>query len=384
MKVDWTLEESDLDAILTEAELIRIHQPKFNIQLKDDKSPLYIFITNEKFPRVLTLRKTQLPDNPGKKTVFGPYPSSYQTKKVLRIARKAFPFCNTRKNKKQKKACFYSHLSLCPGACTGQVTRSQYAQNINNLKLFLSGKKKSVIKKIESQMKKQAQQLKFEKAAKLREQLKTIQTFSQVPASINWLDTSQSHKLQNVKSRLLLYKTISPFIIKKDKYPPENPFSRIESYDISNLQGKHATGSMIVFINGLPLPSQYRRFRIRWIDEPNDTVMLSEVVYRRFKHRNWPNPELIIVDGGKAQVRAVKRSLASYGLHHKIPVIGIAKQSENLIFHKNVFHVLKLSKRSPALKLVMHLRDEAHRFAKNYHILLRQKSLTQETNVLNT
>ena len=380
MRLKWTREKSDLEAVLTEAEMIRAHQPKFNIRLKDGKTPLYILIANEEFPRVFTARKTQLPTLSGRRTTFGPYPSAFQAKKVLKLARKAFPFCNASPvQKKRKKACFYAHLNLCPGACTGKVTKKEYAQNINNLRLFLTGKRRKIVKEIEKEMKEAAKDLRFEKAGELKDQLDAILMITQSPSVATWEETAELTDNKQEKARVLLWKTLAPLIARTNSQLPKNPFARIEAYDISNLSGKQATGAMIVFTNGQPDPAQYRRFRIRFTSEPDDPSMLYETLIRRIKHRKWRLPELIVVDGGKAQVKAVKQALATAGLHHRIPVVGIAKRFEHIILKKQVYHVLKLPTTSPALKLIMHLRDEAHRFAKGYHTLLRQKEFTSQT-----
>lgn len=377
-KLKWTTEQSDFDAILSEAEMIRAFQPKFNFRLKDDRSPLYIVFTKETFPRVLTARKSDLGSYKSIKKVFGPYISTYQTRKVLNLLRRAFPFCNASKfQKKRKKACFYRHLGLCPGVCTEEISEKDYSKIIDNLQLFLKGEKPKILKDLEKKMKQAADNLQFEKAQEIKNQIQAIHNLSKTPSPISWEESLELTDSQLHRDRLILYKTLAPIFAASKIRPPKNPFRRIEAFDVSNISGKFATGSMVVFTQGKPNPSEYKRFRIRLSsEEPNDPYMLAEIISRRIKHREWKLPELIVVDGGKTQVKAAKKALASFGLHHRIPVIGIAKRFENLIIHKNVFHVLNLPKSSPALKLIMRTRDEAHRFAKGYHRVLRQKELT--------
>ena len=375
-RLKWTTVESNLDAIISEAELIRTHQPKFNLRLKDDKTPLYILLTKEEFPRVLMVRKTQLPEYSGKYRIFGPYTSSYQTRIVLRLVRRIFPFCNaTLRQKQHKIACFYSHINLCPGACTGRVSSQEYARNINGLRQFLMGKRKSLAKSLKGEMQTAAKELNFERARTIRDQLVMLEHVIQAPIAATWLDAERVADADHLQSRITLWKTLSPFIEKKSAHVPQKPFERIEAYDISNLSGKQSTGSMVVFTQGKPDISQYRRFRIRQISQCNDPQMMEETIQRRIAHREWRIPDLIVVDGGTQQLKAARQALASKGLQHSIPVIGIAKRFEELVIYKQIVHFIRLPKDSASLLLIMHIRDEAHRFAKRYHTLLRDKSL---------
>src|SRR3989344_3678289 len=372
----WTIVESDLDAIISEAELIRTHQPKFNLRLKDDKTPLYILLTKEEFPRVLMLRKTQLPDYPGRFRIFGPYTSAYQTRIVIRLVRRIFPFCNATPRQKQHHiACFYSHINRCPGACTGRISPQEYARNINGLKQFLMGRRKSLAKSLKGEMQSAAKELNFERARTIRDQLMMLEHVTQAPVAITWLDGVGAADSDHFQSRMNLWKTLAPFIEKISARFPQKPFARIEAYDISNLGGKQSAGSMVVFTQGKPDISQYRRFRIRQISQGNDPKMMEETIQRRIAHREWQIPDLIVVDGGTEQVKAARQALASKGLQHSIPVIGIAKRFEELVIFKQIFHFIRLPKDSASLLLIMHIRDEAHRFAKRYHTLLREKTL---------
>lgn len=352
---------------MLEAELIRIHKPKYNIRLKDDRSPLYIHFTKEQFPRVLIIRKTDI--GPNKKgTLFGPFLSGYQTRLVLKRARKAFPFCNQKKTT-AAKPCFYLHLGLCPGACTGSITVEHYKSILNNLKLFLKGKRKSLENKLVSQMKQSAKNLDFETAAEVRDTLTALQTIT--AKTTIWQNARQvSNPKQSLKD---LWNILSPYFAKTDSKLPKRPYNRIEAYDISNLKGQHATASMVVFTEGKPDKSNYRKFKIRSIPTPDDAKMIKEAITRRLRHREWKFPDLILVDGGKGQVKAAKQALSSVGMHHRINLLGLAKRYEQIIIYKHDFHTIKLKKSSDALQLLMHLRDEAHRFAKIYHKQLRNR-----------
>lgn len=375
--VKWIKQDSDIEAILTESRLIRAHQPKFNFRLKDDKSPLYISITNDLYPRVLSLRKTDIGSTDNFKLLIGPFTSKFETQKVLKLARKAFPFCNAGPSQKKKaKACFWWHLGLCPGACKGLISQKEYAKNIKNLQLFLTGKKPQLIKMLERQMKKEAGKKNFEEAMKLKNSISAIRSITEASSIIDWRESDELQSFQTEESLEDLWKILSPYLRESDNTIPDKPFPRIEAYDVSNLSGKKATGSMIVFSRGKPDKQEYRKFRIRSLQEPNDPLMIREVLTRRLRHREWKLPDLILVDGGKGQVNAARQALAGHGLHHKIPVVGIAKRFENIIIFKKIYHLLKISKTNPALKLILHMRDEAHRFAKTYHKKLRRTSLT--------
>jgi len=357
--------DSELEALLVEAELIRLYQPLYNLRQKDDKSPLYIYITNHQYPQVKTGRLPQIQKlNLKKNNLFGPFPSGYQAKQVLNYVRHIFPFCN---QSKAGKACFYYHLHLCPGACIKAISPKDYQQNINHLKLFLKGKKKSVVKKLLFQIKACSQKKDFEKAAILRDQLYQIKAITQAhPQPELNLPILQTDIYQSQANSL------KQILIKYLHLPSNYPLNRLEGYDISNLQGQQATASMVVFINGQPRPDQYRRFKIRLLNTPNDTAMLKQAVSRRLKHTDWTNPNLMVIDGGKTQLNAVLSLTQGH-----IPTVSIAKHPDRLILknpHLNQYFIVPLTDNLPAAKLIQRLRNESHRFAKAYHSKLHLKS----------
>lgn len=362
--------DSELEAILIEAELIKIHQPKFNLCLKDDKSPLYIYLTSDPFPGVKTGRK-ELLDNLKIKAFnqFGPFPSGYQTTQVLKFVRRIFPFCSaTTRQKKLNQACFYSHLGLCPGACTGKISLKNYQKNISNLKLFLRGKKPRVLTRLKNQMKNLSLLKDFEAAAKVRDQIKMIKNL-QLASTQPELNLPQLLEDQTQEKLLQLSRVLRRY----QALPKTYPLTRIEAYDISNISGKSATGSMVVFANGLPQSSQYRHFKIKHLKTPNDPKMLSQVLSRRVKHTNWPIPNLIVIDGGRGQLNAALKVIP-----WTIPVISIVKGPDRLLIpgrSKIILNQVSLNRYSQALKLIQHLRDESHRFAQRLHKNLRQKKL---------
>lgn len=361
--------DSQLEANLVEAELIRSHKPKYNLRLKDDKSPIYILVTKENYPRVLLLRKNNISKSKLKGDLFGPFTSSNQTRHILKVSRKIFPFCNSRNlNKQNNKPCFYYHLKLCPGVCVGKISKNNYQKQIKKLKIFLKGSKKKLLSSLKKEMLLASKSKNYELAAQLRDQQQKI--LLATSKNRKWTgDNTYKNQTQALKK---LWSALLPFFSKKNINPSSHPFKRIEAYDVSNIQGKHATASMVVFSNGIPDKNQYRRFKIKLTTGANDTMMLAESIYRRLNHRDWPLPNLILVDGGKGQVKITKKVLASFGLHHKIPIIGLAKPLDHIIAHKHTFHIIELPKDSKALYILQQIRDEAHRFARNYHLTLRE------------
>ncbi len=379
--------ESELEALLVEAELIRTHQPQFNILLKDDKTPLYVQVTDEEFPRVLTVRKKDVDKKHLQGTILGPFPSAYKVKEVLSIGRKIFPYCNGPRTPlygtPQNTACFHYHLDQCPGVCIGLVIQEEYRDTLHQLILFLKGKKKDVVQTIKQQMKQAAQHENYELAAKLRDRVNAIRDV-----------TERTHQLkpevhlprlqESLRAEGLVY--LRRFLSQYMNYPKTYPLTRIEGYDVSNIQGTNATVALVTFINGQATKEQYRLFNIRTLQTPNDYAMLQEALLRRQNHSEWGVPNLIVIDGGKGQLRAALKAW-----QWNVPVISIAKKPDRLLFpflsaeqkseNKNLvglkYEEVTLSLDHPALKLVQQIRDEAHCFSKKQHTRLRQKQMLE-------
>lgn len=355
---------SELEALLIEAELIRVHQPFFNIRLKDDKSPIYLLITKDIYPKILRKRKNDLLKTKVSGTQLGPFQSSYKLNEVLKIARKIFPWCNnppTKQDEPHDKACFYYHLDQCPGACLGLISPDEYQDNINNLKLFLRGKKNQVIKQLKNKMSDLANKQLYEQAQVVKLQLQYIEEVTK--------------KTYQLKPDLVLpglgatKKEIGLIELKKiltnyTNFPKNKNLKRIEGYDVSNVQGKNAAVSMVVKHLGKAAPELYRLFNIYSLDTPNDYQMMQEALTRRQNHPEWGKPDLVVVDGGKGQVRAALKVW-----QWNCPVIGIAKHPDRLVIplpenSNEKYKLVKLDQDHPALNLVQQLRDESHRFAK--------------------
>jgi excinuclease ABC subunit C len=360
-KLSWIVVRNDLEAILLEMNLIRSLKPKYNAISKDDKRPLYVWITNDKFPRVKTARI----EVKGKGDYFGPFPSGYKMRKIMKSLRKIFPYCSCNINR--KKSCLYADLGLCkpsPHLIKTKKEASEYKSNIRRLKYFLSGKIDKVIKILEKEMKTFSDSQEFEKADEIKTKI----------TDINYL-LSQKHNIEEY----LENSTIKSHLIKSQNKALSNllgmkKIRRIEGYDIANTSGENSTASMVVFEDGLANTSAYKRFKIKYTKGPNDPQMIYETLLRRFNHDEWNFPDLILVDGGKGQVKAACKASFDHGLN--IKVIGIAKRLEQLVFMEDSnFRVETLAMDSPALILLKAVRDEAHRFATNYHKKLRNNKL---------
>lgn len=379
---------SEFEALILEAELIKKYRPKYNIVLKDDKSRIYIVIRDDvisisgkkyKLPKVITARKPDLRDSD---IVFGPYPNNVVVRKILTTSRKIFPFrdCNYTKFAKYRKIgspCLYGHMGICPSPClvSEPSDLSSYKKNIFGLKKILSGNATGLIKNIKRKMQIYSQNEKFEEAAVYRDLLDKFyfvqKTFREAEEYINnpyLIDDINKKSLEEIKDFL-------PFL--------KNLPRRIECYDISNISGKEAVGSMVVSINGSIDKSEYKRFKIKFKKTPDDFGMMYEVLYRRLKRelpgsdvKSWGLPDLIVVDGGKPQVSSASDVLKDLGIF--VPVVGIAKKFETLVYKEGEdFYEKRFPNDSLGMKLIIRLRDESHRFAQSYHHLLRKKSLVE-------
>lgn len=367
-KIDRIQTETAIEALILEAELIKKYMPPFNIRETDDKSFLYVEITKEKFPRVLLVRGRGGDMNNGGKLAlshiekpalssvgltlgrikrpalsrverFGPFTSASSIREALKIIRRIFPFNIHPQDKigTFKRPCFDYEIGLCSGTCINAISRTDYLKNIRNIKLFFKGKKKRLMQNLEKEMKSASKKLEFEKAEIIKRRIFAVQHIQDVAF-------------------------ISDNEIEDKKISMTMPY-RIEGYDISNISGDSAVGSMVVFINGKPDRNEYRKFKIRTVVGANDVGMMKEVLQRRFGNP-WPLPDLVLVDGGAGQVNIAKEITEESG--YKIPIIGIAKGPSR----KNDFFVGTVIPNMDK-NILVKVRNEAHRFALSYHKKLR-------------
>ncbi|MEK7635407.1 MAG: GIY-YIG nuclease family protein [Patescibacteria group bacterium] len=364
--------DSVLEALILEANLIKKHQPEANTDEKDDKSFNYVVITKEDWPRVLVMREKELrtffsphsskstdifllensscsaqsasqgfSQNDGSKKfsiskTFGPFTNGAQLKEAMKIVRKIFPF-RDKCEIGQKRACFNRQIGLCSGVCTGEISKKDYGKQIKNIVLFFEGKKKALIKNLEKQMKAFSNSREYENAGKIKRQIFALYHIQDV-------SLIKSENIINLNS---------------------NQTFRIESYDIAHLSGTNVVGAMTVVENGEIKKTDYRKFKIRsaTID---DTKALSEVLARRLNHSEWPMPDLIVVDGGEAQKRAVEKVLKINSKN--IPVVSVVKDERHK--PKDILGDKKWLKQETEILLA---NAEAHRFAISFHRNLRRK-----------
>lgn len=351
-KIEYEKTDSVIEALIAEANLIKKHQPKYNIKEKDDKSFINIVITREKWPKIFIERKKNLESMADKVhkveksklyKIYGPYTSAKSARLALEIIRKIFTFCA---NPGEDKECFYHQIGQCPGACAGEISAQDYRGIIKNIELFLQGKKPRAIKKLEKEMSEFAKKREFEKAGRVRNRIFALKHIQ---------DIALVGEAAGANDRPLL----------------QMPH-RIEAYDISNIGGVLAAGSMAVFIDGEMDKNEYRKFKIKTVESANDVAMLKEILIRRFRRDDWGTPDLILIDGGKGQLNAARAVLQDLGIQN-VEVMSIAKGPAR--------KGQKLFKASGApnipIKLIENLRDEAHRFAIQYHRFLRSKNMLQ-------
>lgn len=338
-QIDYRKTDTALEALILESALIKKHHPPYNIRETDDKSFLYVEITREPLPRVFLVRGK----SEAQGTRFGPFISGAHIREALRIIRRIFPYSThaeagrEKGRARDKRPCFDYQIGLCPGTCIGAVSRAEYRKTIRHIRFLLQGRGAALRYSIQREMCEASRRLEFERAAALKRQLFTLRHIQDV-ALIG--DADIGHQISEIRNQ------------------------RIEGYDISNISGTSAVGSMVVFAGGKPDRNEYRKFRIRAITQSDDVGMLREVLRRRFRHAEWPLPSLMLIDGGKPQVNAARAVLEEAGL--RIPVVGIAKGPTR---KKNEF-IGDIPKGGDP-KLFIRVRDEAHRFAIAYHRRVR-------------
>jgi len=351
----------EFNALLLESKLINKYKPPYNIRWKDNKSYLYIKITNDVYyPKIFITRY----ENEKNNIYFGPFPSVKTTEQLLSQIRKIFPFCTQKKI--TNKRCFYSKIGLCY-PCPNIINTikddnkkneliKEYKKNIFYVKKILEGKNESIEQVLYKQISAFSVLRNYEKAIFYRNKLFLFQKLIRQQI---YSDIEKGFNQNNlIRLKLLLIKY----------FPNIKSLNRIECYDISNISYQYPTGSMIVATNGNINKSLYRKFKLKRKELKSDIEMLQEIIDRRLK-QNWPIPDLIIVDGGIPQINATLKSIRKN--KKNIPIIGIAKHPNRIILGSFGYPNLKVKINNPGFNLILHLRDESHRFAKKYHLYLR-------------
>lgn len=344
--------DSVLEALVLEAHLIKKYQPEANIQEKDNKSFNFVVITKEDFPKVLVARGRELLNSHFLKEnqlkvqySFGPFTNGSQLREALKIIRKMFPYrdekCIPRleqKNPDKPKPCFNRQIGLCPGVCTGETSKEQYTEKVENIILFFEGNKKKLIRNLKNQMKEFAKSREFEKAEKVKRTIFTL------------------NHIQDIS------------LIKEDIRTSGDSLDtfRIESYDIAHMSGENVVGVMTVVEDGELKKSDYRKFKIKEDPGVNDTKALKEVLSRRLAHIEWKTPNLIVVDGGTAQKRIVEKVLRENKVD--VPVVSVVKDER----HKPK-EILGDKKWLKFEREILLSNAEAHRYGIAFHKHLRRK-----------
>ncbi len=339
--IDWRQTDSVLEALLLEAALIKSHKPFHNTDLKDDKSYNYVIITKEEFPQVLVVRGKNLADAPAYKKIFGPFPHGLQLREAMKLIRRIFPYRDEKCKPGQGRPCFNRQIGLCPGTCTGEVTKQEYGRTIRHIVLLFEGKKGQLLKALNREMRAAAKEEEFEQCKEMQRQL---------------------YALQHIQDVSLI----------KDEYRSAGPTgrTRVEAYDIAHLRGSAAVGVMVVVEDGLAVKSEYRKFKIKTAKGGDDAGALREVLTRRLGHDDWPLPRLIVVDGAKPQLNAARSVLAQYGM--AIPVVGVVKDEKHR--PRRIDGDRELIKDRE--REILLANAEAHRFAIGYHRKKARKNLT--------
>lgn len=345
---------SEAEALILEASLIKKYQPKYNVELKDGKTYPFIQITKEEYPlvsviRVNTRKYKEIPAN-----FYGPYINATLIREALTIIRKIFPFRSCEPFK--SKICLDYHIGLCGGPCAGKISKEEYQRNIRNVRFILDGNKDDLFRQLHKDMEGLAKNKAYEAAARVRDQIRAIGALYSGSGDVNYF--KEAEQLQRALNL------------------PKAP-ARIECFDISNIMGNQAVGSMVSFFNGRPDKANYRRFKIKTVTGIDDFLMMAEVVRRRYtrlKNEGALFPDLILIDGGKGQLGAAVDELKK--MQVSVPIASLAKREEELFLPGKRSSIV-LSKDSLGLKLVMRVRDEAHRFALAYHRLLRHKAVKE-------
>ena len=357
-EIGYIKTNSEIEALILEAKLIKKIQPKYNVLWRDDKNYFYVAITKESFPRVFITHQLKIKNCKLKIDFIGPFIEGTSLKRALTYLRRTFPYYTSKSH--PKGSCLWCHLKLCPGP---DPVKPEYQKNIKSLIFVLKGNSRKVLNDLKRRMKKSSLLREYEKAAKIRDKITSLE-------------------------RVISHARVFEPQIEPAGVDPQQIPGRAEAYDVSNIQGEEAAGSMVTFINGRPAKSFYRKFKIKIAGKPNDIAMIKEILSRRLRHTEWPYPDLILIDGGKAQLNAALRAinlatinlakpsyrlgLAKFG---NIRIMAIAKKKNELFIEGRKKPVLLKTLPREMFNLILQLRDEAHRFAISYHRKLRRKRL---------
>jgi excinuclease ABC subunit C len=374
--IDYIETETEVDAMLKEARLIKDIQPAYNSDLLDDKTFPYLEITTgDDFPGVYITRKPRMKGN----RRFGPFASAKDLRAVFVELQRIFKFRSCKleieaKNEKRRffRPCILHSINQCVAPCGARIEKAEYKAIIRDLIKFLQSKRATALRQLKNEMEEASAKMDYEKAGMLRDRIRLIGKLDE-----------RGEPEEDVQPEVFAAEPTEALVKLQKILDSANPVRIIEGIDIANIGGKEAVGSLVKFIDGRPFKAGYRRFKIKTVEGSDDYAMIAEVVRRRYKYAMageelWP--DLILIDGGLGQLHAAENALKKL-INNQSSIInlklaGIAKREEELYLQGST-RPLKLPRHSPALKLLQYVRDEAHRFAQHYHHLLRSKKLLE-------
>jgi excinuclease ABC subunit C len=370
--IDFLSADTEVDALLLEARLVKDIQPRFNVDLKDDKTFPYLQIrTREDFPRV---EFTRTPRRRGVK-LYGPFTSAKSLRAALQVLQRIFQFRTCSLDIEADDArwrwfrpCILHSIHQCTAPCNLRVSREEYRRQIRALRLVLEGKKDKLLRELATAMQEASQAMQFEKAARMRDEIEALKNLSlrgQVDRDVQ----PEVFQIEPKKGLAGLRKILAL---------AKSPRS-IEGMDIAHLGGRDTVASLVTFIDGLPFKPGYRRYRVKSVAGVDDFASIREVVTRRFRRMNREEgvfPDILLIDGGKGQLNAALEAFQF--LHIEPPaLVSLAKREEE-IYRPGEHEAVRLGRHAAALRLLQYVRDEAHRFAQHYHHILRRKKLEEK------
>ena len=374
MDVDFLPAESEVEALLLEARLIKDIQPRFNVELKDDKTFPYLQIRmREEFPRV---EFTRSPRRKGVK-LYGPFTSAKSLRAAIQVLQRIFQFrtcgldiASDEARWRWFRPCILASIHQCTAPCNLRVSKEDYRKQIRSLRMVLEGKKSRLLREMNKEMMEASTAMQFEKAGRLRDEIKALQNLS-LRGKVDQDVQPEVFQIEPKKGMAGLRKILGL---------AQTPRT-IEGVDIAHLGGQETVASLVSFIDGLPFKPGYRRYRIRSVEGIDDFASIREVISRRFRDASrkgsYENeqafPDVLLIDGGKGQLNAALEVFRFIG-REPPALLSLAKRDEE-IFRPGESEPLKLSRHSAALRLLQYVRDEAHRFAQHYHKILRKKKL---------
>jgi len=370
--IDYLEAESEVDALLLESRLVKDVQPRFNSDLKDDKTFPYLQITtHEDFPRV---EFTRTPRQKGVK-LYGPFTSAGSLRGAIVVLQRIFKFrtCTLDIDADDEqwrwfRPCLLASIDQCTAPCNLRISKDDYRKDIARLKTFLDGGKRQLLEEMRKEMLEASGRLDFERAARLRDEIRLLETLG-----------DRGDLEEHVQPEVFLVDPKKGLAGLEKVLGLAKPPRVIEGVDIAHLAGNETVASLVQFIDGLPFKPGYKRYRIRTVDGIDDFKSIHEVVARRFSRlvrEGASLPDVFLVDGGKGQLAAALDALEGLGIEAPC-VISLAKREEE-VFLPGRSEPLRLSRESYSLRLLEYVRDEAHRFAQHYHHLLRGRRTFEE------